>query len=69
MKICKTRTEMLDFIRQYRSKNGYSPSYRDISDGLGISIATVTFHLHKMRAAGMIQFNDKISRSITTVDP
>lgn len=64
MKRNKTRTEMLDFIRKYRAENGYSPSYRDISDGLGVSIATVTFHLHKLREAGLIQFTHKISRSI-----
>lgn len=64
----KTRDATCEFIREYKEKNGYSPSFRDIADALGVSLATVTYHLHRLRDDGKIRFNDKISRSIVVID-
>ena len=64
----KTRDATCEFIREYREKNGYSPSFREIAAGLGVSLTTVNYHLHRLRDEGKIQFNDKISRSVVLVE-
>ena len=53
-----------DFIDQYTEDHGVSPSNKEISEGTGLSTATVSRYLNYMRDNGMLDFNG--SRNITT---
>ena len=46
-----------DFINAFQQKHGYSPSVREIGRGVGLSIASVSRCLSKMRDDGTIQYN------------
>lgn len=58
--------QVLQYIIDFISKNGVSPSIREICSGLGVS-STSTIHarLEALEKAGYIQKNENISRSIT----
>ena len=64
-KMKKLEQEILDYIRETISAEGYSPSVRDISAALGIkSTSTVHLHLHKLEEMGYIQKEQGKSRTI-----
>ena len=53
-------------IKDFIEKNGYSPSFREIAALNGNnSVATIQFHLKKLRNKGYIDYSDKLSRTIT----
>jgi len=52
------------FIRQ----NGYSPSLRDLQAACAISsVSIVSYHLRRLRAAGLIDYVDGTPRTIRLV--
>jgi repressor LexA len=52
----KRQKQILDFIRQYIQKNGFSPTLTDIARALGVSsLATVHEHLTTMVKKGLIK--------------
>lgn len=54
-KLTKKQTEVLQFIKKYVVKYGYSPTVREICNGLGLSSpATVHSHLAQLQNKGMI---------------
>ena len=60
----KTRQDVYDFVCQYKAENKYSPSFRDIASGVGISVSTVKFHLENLKEEGLLTFEQKLNRSI-----
>lgn len=57
--------EMLGFIRDHIGAFGYPPSYRDIVAGTGLlSTSNVAYNLRLLRAQGLVDFDEQISRSI-----
>lgn len=61
--------EMLAFIREYIGAFGYPPSYRDIMAGTEIaSTSNVAYQLRLLRARGVIDFVEGISRSVRLLD-
>lgn len=55
---------ILKFIIKYMTEHGYSPSVRDICDGVGLrSTSSVQAHLKKMAELKMIEI-DGLSRAI-----
>ncbi len=53
--IRQKETEVLDFCRQYIEENGFSPSYREIGDGLDISSTSmVKEYMDRLRTRGEI---------------
>lgn len=44
------------YIDEYRDKNGVSPSVREIADGTGLSVATISRYLSYMREKGMLDY-------------
>lgn len=69
MKPSKRQKILLDFISDFIKKNGYSPSYREIKDGLGYtSIATVSLHVHGLIDRGFIRNRFNRGRSLQVVD-
>ena len=50
------RIKILEFIKSYIKKNGYSPSYQEIADGVGLrSKCSVYTHIKKMLDTGMLE--------------
>lgn len=61
----KRQRQMFDFIRGYWKERGYSPSYREIADGVGIrSISGVSRMLICLQERGLVTFLPHKARSI-----
>lgn len=56
---------VLDFIKQFIATRGYSPTVREIADGLCLrSPATVQNHLKRLVSRGLIKIDKRKSRTI-----
>lgn len=63
-----TRETILDFIKTFRLRKGYSPSVREVADQCGIkSPSVVQYHLNQLEKAGLIRKSKDTSRSIEIV--
>jgi len=50
MTLTKRQRDVLDFIQTFWTRNGYTPTFQEIADGIGLkSIATVHKHLTNFR--------------------
>lgn len=48
--------EILNFVNQFVSENGYSPSVREIGEGVGLrSTASVSYHLQALQDKGLLR--------------
>src|SRR5207302_9012384 len=62
MALTKRQREIYDFISQFVQKNGYSPSFEEIGDGMGLSsLATVHKHLTNLEHKGMLNGNTNVA--------
>ena len=68
MKFGVTRNRVYNYICDYWDEHGYAPAFRDIADGLDLSLATITFHVNSLRKDGRIKYDPKISRSLVVLD-
>ncbi|HIA92186.1 TPA: hypothetical protein EYO12_03680 [Candidatus Saccharibacteria bacterium] len=67
-KITKKQKQVLDFIINFLDEHGYSPSYREIKDGLNYnSVATVAKHIDNLYIAGLIRKKENEARTIEVV--
>ena len=65
----KSRQDILNFIQQYTTENGYSPSFRDIASGCGISSTSVfPYHLDILQEQGLITRKGDLSRTVKVVE-
>jgi len=63
--LTKRQKEVLDFVKSYSKKNGYSPSLQEIQKQLKLaSVSTAHFHVSKLQSAGYITKQDGKARSI-----
>ena len=60
----ETMKKIEDFINDYTVKNGVSPTVREIRDGVGLALGTVSRYLSFMRENGMLDYTG--CRNITT---
>jgi len=59
-----------DFISEFVQKNGYSPSYDEIREGLGLSsLATVHKHISNLERKSLLTRDYNRSRSIDLLPP
>lgn len=66
----KKQRELLDYIEAFINEHGYSPSYREIMQGLGYtSVATVALHVNNLIKRGHLHKRDKSARSLELVKP
>jgi len=64
----KRQRQILDFIRQYIQKNGFSPTLTEIAHALGVSsLATVHEHLTTMVKKGIIKRYEGSVRGIEII--
>jgi repressor LexA len=66
--ITKKQKEILDFVAEFIEAKQYSPSYREIGEGMGLSSpATVAEHVKNLEEKGFLKVADNEARSITLV--
>lgn len=64
----KKQKELLSFIEVFIKEHGYSPSYREIMNGLQYtSVATVALHVNSLIKRGHIKKRDHEARSLEVV--
>ena len=64
----KKQREILTYIETFIGEHGYSPSYREIMNGLNYtSVATVALHVNSLIARGHLRKRDHSARSIEVV--
>jgi len=67
--LTKRQSQILDFVKKYSEKNGYSPSLDEIAGKFGLSsLSTVHYHLSQLQEKGLITRQDSIPRSIQIGD-
>jgi repressor LexA len=64
----KKQHELLEYLRDFISEHGYSPSYREIMNGCNYtSVATVALHVNSLIKRGHVVKRDKSARSLEVV--
>lgn len=68
MALTRRQKHVLDFLVEFISRNGYSPSFEEIGESLGLSsVATVHKHVGNLEKKGFIRRGYNQSRSIDVV--
>lgn len=61
----KKQKLLLEFIESFIAEHGYSPSYREIMNGVGYtSVATVALHINNLVKRGHLVKRDNSARSL-----
>ncbi len=69
MALTRRQRQIYDFIREFVSENGYSPSLEEIGAAFGLSsVATVHKHVHHLVEKGFLKKAWNRSRSVEPVD-
>lgn len=64
----KKQKILLEFIESFIAQHGYSPSYREIMNGVGYnSVATVAVHINNLIARGHLVKRENSARSLEPV--
>jgi len=64
----KKQKELLSYIERFITEHGYSPSYREIMNGLNYtSVATVALHVNSLIKRGHLRKRDRSARSLEVV--
>lgn len=70
MALTRRQKQVYDFISGFVDRNGYSPSYEEIADGLGLSsLATVHKHISNLEDKQLLRRDYNRSRSIDLLRP
>lgn len=66
----KKQHDLLEFIEKFIGEHGYSPSYREIMQGLNYtSVATVSLHVNNLIQRGHLRKRGHSARSLELVKP
>src|SRR5258706_14195361 len=69
MALTRKQKQVLDFVREFVEKKGYSPSLEEIGARFGLSsVATVHKHVSKLVEKGMLRREPNVNRSIEPVE-
>ena len=67
-KLTKKQKQIVDFISDFLENNDYSPSYREIMIGIGLSsVASVAEHVENLVAKGVLKKVPGAARSLEVV--
>ena len=65
-----SQKRVLDFVKEFIEKRGYSPSFQEIAEGLGLkSLATVSKHIGHLKEKGLLKDSRNRARSLEIVAP
>lgn len=68
-KITKKQKLILDFITTFTKENNYSPSYREIMSGVGLSsVSAVAEHVENLVEKGALRKTPGAARSLEVID-
>ena len=59
---------VLGFIKKFIHSNGYEPTAREISEGVGLSTSVVNKYTRQLRDKGIITYIDKSARTIRILE-
>lgn len=69
IKLTKKQLAVLDFLQDFTEENGYSPSYREIMSGLGLSsVSAVAEHVENLVEKGVLKKVPGAARSLEILD-
>lgn len=69
IKLTKKQTLILDFINDFTNTHGFSPSYREIMNGIGLSsVSSVAEHIENLVSKGAIKKSPGAARSLEVID-
>lgn len=67
-KLTKKQKQIVEFISTFLKENNYSPSYREIMTGLGLtSVSAVAEHVENLVAKGALKKTPGAARSLEVV--
>ncbi len=70
MALTRRQKQVYDFLAHFVEEHGYSPSFEEIGDGLGLSsLATVHKHVSNLEEKGLLKRDYNRSRSIDILKP
>ena len=61
----RQRRRILRFVQEFGRREGYSPSYRDIGEELGLAVSTVSYHVSVLESQGSLRREPRQPRTIT----
>ena len=68
-KLTKKQLAVLEFLEDFTEENGYSPSYREIMAGLGLtSVSAVAEHVENLVEKGVLKKVPGAARSLEILD-
>ncbi|MBR2753943.1 hypothetical protein IKG33_03520 [Candidatus Saccharibacteria bacterium] len=68
-KLTKKQLAVLDYLQDFTEENGYSPSYREIMAGLGLSsVSAVAEHIENLVSKGVLKKVPGAARSLEVLD-
>lgn len=69
IKLTKKQLAVLNFLEEFTEENGYSPSYREIMVGMGLSsVSAVAEHIDNLVAKGVLRKVPGAARSLEILD-
>lgn len=69
IKLTKKQLAVLSFLQDFTEENGYSPSYREIMSGLGLSsVSAVAEHIENLVNKGVLKKVPGAARSLEVLD-
>lgn len=69
VKLTKKQLAVLNFLQDFTEENGYSPSYREIMSGLGLSsVSAVAEHVENLVEKGVLRKVPGAARSLEVLD-
>ena len=69
VKLTKKQLAVLDFLQDFTEEKGYSPSYREIQAGLGLSsVSAVAEHIDNLVNKGVLKKVPGAARSLEVLD-
>lgn len=69
VKLTKKQLAVLNYLQDFMDENGYSPSYREIMSGLGLSsVSAVAEHVDNLVEKGALRKVPGAARSLEILD-
>lgn len=69
VKLTKKQLAVLNYLQDFTEENGYSPSYREIQAGLGLSsVSAVAEHIDNLVEKGVLKKVPGAARSLEVLD-
>ena len=69
LKLTKKQLALLNFLEDFTEENGYSPSYREIMTGMGLSsVSAVAEHIDNLISKGVLKKVPGAARSLEILD-